>query len=196
MSILSPQHCSHPSFPPTRLIIPSHCRRFFKHFHPSCSIFLTPRAPVPTHQTDPLLFWAIIAVASRGPPLSSGMQNILEGVSYVALAEQVKSSVAALGIYPPRTLGVVQALLLLCEWPLPANRTRDDRTWHYSSLVRPLISILFLPPLIFALLLAVLHRRFKRPSKSACTGHNSRTSSAREYNSRWLRRVHRGRRGR
>ncbi|KZP06173.1 hypothetical protein FIBSPDRAFT_329785 [Athelia psychrophila] len=100
-------------------------------------MFLTLRAPVPTHRTDPLLFWAILAVASRGPPLPSGMQKILEGVSYVALAEQVKASVAALGIYPPRTPGVVQALLLLCEWPLPAKSSRDNRTWHYSSLVRP-----------------------------------------------------------
>ncbi|KZP11726.1 hypothetical protein FIBSPDRAFT_962002 [Athelia psychrophila] len=96
---------------------------FFEHFHPSCPMFLTSRAPVPTHRTDPLLFWAILAVASRGPPLPSGMQKILEGVSYVALAEQIKASVAALGIYPPHTPGVVQALLLL--------------TWHYSSLVRP-----------------------------------------------------------
>ncbi|KZP11742.1 hypothetical protein FIBSPDRAFT_175932 [Athelia psychrophila] len=107
---------------------------FFEHFHPSCPMFLTSRAPVPTHRTDPLLFWAILAVASRGPPLPSGMQKILQGVSYEALAEQVKASVAALGIYPPRTPSVVQALLLLCEWPLPAKSSRDDRTWHYSSL--------------------------------------------------------------
>ncbi|KZP23332.1 hypothetical protein FIBSPDRAFT_461180 [Athelia psychrophila] len=100
---------------------------FFNHYHPNFPMFLTRRAPVPTHRTDPLLFWTILAIASRRPPPPSGMQlrqqshDRVDGVSYPALAEQVKASVAASGMYPPRTVGVVQALLLLCEWSLPAD---------------------------------------------------------------------------
>jgi hypothetical protein len=33
-----------------------------------------------------------------------------------------------------RDLYTIQALLLLCSWPLPVRNQRDDPSWHYCSL--------------------------------------------------------------
>ncbi|KAF7973110.1 hypothetical protein HWV62_16224 [Athelia sp. TMB] len=115
---------------------------FFAYFHPYCPLLIRPRSPINTHRAEPLLFWTILTIASRRPAVSAEAKHVLYGadgeglrsVTYRQLAEEVKASVAALGIIPPRHVDAVQALLLLCEWPLPSIRTRDDRSWHYSSL--------------------------------------------------------------
>ncbi|KZP15555.1 hypothetical protein FIBSPDRAFT_1048064 [Athelia psychrophila] len=107
---------------------------FFTHFHPHCPLFLYRREPIALHSQDTFLFWSIICVASRKPALDPVARATLEGVSYTALANEIKRTVADFGMYPPRKVSIVQGLLLLCEWPLPAHRQRDDRIWHYSSL--------------------------------------------------------------
>ncbi|KZP03442.1 hypothetical protein FIBSPDRAFT_700737, partial [Athelia psychrophila] len=107
---------------------------FFAYLHPQCPLFLYRREPILSHSQDVFLFWSIICVASRKPALDPVARVILEGVSYRALADEVKKAVANFGIEPPRTVSMVQGLLLLCEWPLPACRQRDDRIAHYSSM--------------------------------------------------------------
>lgn len=110
-------------------------RRFFTHLHPQCPLFLYRREPNPLHSQDNFLFWSIICVTLQKPALDPVARAALEGVSYAALAKEVKKAAAHFGIKPPRKLSDIQGFLLLCEWPLPANRQRDDRVWHYSSLV-------------------------------------------------------------
>ena len=102
--------------------------RFFAHYHPSCPIFLRRREPAPLYRAEPLLFWAICGIGARrqAPP----------GVAYADLMDVVKDMVAGLLSEPWRTLGAVQALVLLCEWQVPATARWGGRGWYYGGLVR------------------------------------------------------------
>ncbi|KAF7973101.1 hypothetical protein HWV62_16206 [Athelia sp. TMB] len=99
---------------------------FFAHYHPSCPIFLRRREPAPVYRAEPLLFWAICGIgASRHAP---------PGVVYADLMDVVKDMVAGLLSEPWRTLGTVQALVLLCEWQVPATARWGGRGWYYGGL--------------------------------------------------------------
>ena len=87
------------------------------------------------HRKDPLLFWVIVGVASRKPAISPLARQLLEGVSYIVLMKEIKSMVANLLITPVRTLGIVQALLLLCEWQVPQTGEWEGRGWLYCGVV-------------------------------------------------------------
>ena len=112
-------------------------------------------------------------------------------MTYRQLAEELKASVAALGIIPPRHVDAVQALLLLCEWPLPSIRTRDDRSWHYSSLVRPILS-----SSVSSAGTDMLQRRSRLRCSWGSTARTSPMNSARGWKSSRLRTVSKGRNGR
>lgn len=50
--------------------------------------------------------------------------------------DEIKTMVARLMIEPLRTVGTVQALVLLCEWQIPARAQWQGRGWYYCGLVR------------------------------------------------------------
>ncbi|KZP15561.1 hypothetical protein FIBSPDRAFT_795390, partial [Athelia psychrophila] len=107
---------------------------FFTHFHPQCPLFLYRREPNSVHSQDAFLFWSIICVTLRKPALDPAARATLEGVSYAALADEVKKAVADFAINPATKVSTIQGFILLCEWPLPASKRHDDRIWHYSGL--------------------------------------------------------------
>ncbi|KZP13264.1 hypothetical protein FIBSPDRAFT_1049503 [Athelia psychrophila] len=107
---------------------------FFTYFHPHCPIFLRRLEPVAIHRTDPLVFWAILGVASRKQAISPLARQVLDGISHTVIMTEIMSMVGNLMISPKRSLGTVQALVLLCEWQVPATEHMESRGWFYVGL--------------------------------------------------------------
>ncbi|KAF2012860.1 hypothetical protein BU24DRAFT_259854 [Aaosphaeria arxii CBS 175.79] len=101
---------------------------FANHFHPHLPI-LEPTISIDLlHKTSPLLFWTIIAVvlARRIKPdyaqLFSGLK-----ASYVA---QLNNDI----LNAPLPLHVIQAMLILINFPFPVDRQSKEPSWLYCGL--------------------------------------------------------------
>ncbi|KAJ4296989.1 hypothetical protein N0V88_003905 [Collariella sp. IMI 366227] len=94
--------------------------QFFNCYHPFLPFLNPSQTPDQYYQQNHLLYWAIIAVASRrfGPDttlltkLSSPLTNLL----WTTVGDV------------PQSYFVVKALCLLCTWPLPTSTTSSDPT--------------------------------------------------------------------
>ncbi len=96
-------------------------------YHPYIP-FLNPQQSAESYyQQHPLLFWAIIAVASRrytaNPELLSSLSGPLTRLLWTTVGEV------------PSNHYVVKALCLLCVWPLPTSTTSTDPTHILSGVM-------------------------------------------------------------
>lgn len=73
----------------------------------------------------PLLAWALVAVAARVSPNLSGI--------HARLTWPVRR-LASESILDPRSLPTIQALLILCLWPMPYAALIDDPSWNFSGI--------------------------------------------------------------
>ncbi|KAL8284517.1 hypothetical protein RB597_001947 [Gaeumannomyces tritici] len=94
-----------------------------------------PQMPIPgsismrsMHRSQPLLFWTIVlVVATHSPsPAFDGVLELLRRPYEAMLQRQVLQS--------PLPLHGIQALLLLCQWPLPCDKQSQDPSWLYCGL--------------------------------------------------------------
>lgn len=93
---------------------------FWCYYHPYLP-FLDPSQPTEQFfQQSPLLFWVIIAVASRRYTIDPGLLTSLSG-PLTRLLWQTIGEV-------PNNHFVVKALCLICTWPLPTSTTSTDPT--------------------------------------------------------------------
>ncbi|KAL2258496.1 hypothetical protein VTK26DRAFT_8171 [Humicola hyalothermophila] len=94
--------------------------QFFNYYHPFLPFLNPAQTPDQYYQQHPLLYWAIIAVASRrfGPDAS-----LLTKLS-TPLTRLLWTTVGDV----PQSYFVVKALCLLCTWPLPTSTTSSDPT--------------------------------------------------------------------
>lgn len=94
--------------------------QFFNYYHPFLPFLNPVQTPDQYYQQHPLLYWTIIAVASRrfGPDPS-----LLTKLS-APLTRLLWSTVGDV----PQSYHVVRALCLLCTWPLPTSTTSSDPT--------------------------------------------------------------------
>ena len=77
----------------------------------------------------------MLYVASRRPILQPSSHEPFQLIPHLALSNEVKLLVSSVLVDPSqRSLGSIQALLLLCHWPLPAASMKQDVTSMYSSL--------------------------------------------------------------
>ncbi|KAL2023603.1 hypothetical protein VTK56DRAFT_1760 [Thermocarpiscus australiensis] len=95
-------------------------RQFFDCYHPFLPFLSPTQTPDQYYQQHPLLYWAIIAVASRRFPPDP---TILERLS-APLTRLLWSTIGDV----PQSYFVVKALCLLCTWPLPTSTTSSDPT--------------------------------------------------------------------
>jgi len=91
---------------------------FWSCYHPYLPFLNPAQTPDQYYQQHPLLFWVIIAVASR----RYIKDPTLLGALSAPLTRLVWSTVADV----PNTHYVVKALCLLCTWPLPTSTTSTD----------------------------------------------------------------------
>ncbi|KAF2170863.1 hypothetical protein M409DRAFT_18835 [Zasmidium cellare ATCC 36951] len=92
--------------------------KFFEMQHPFIDLQDAHDFPDRTYAQSPLLFWAIIAVASRHDSLNSTLQ--------VTLAPAVTELLWTTFARPPHSVGDIQGMLLLCLWPFPAPSMSSD----------------------------------------------------------------------
>jgi hypothetical protein len=95
-------------------------RVYFLQCHPYLP-FTISTDPETTNEKCPLLFWVICAVAS-----STG--------TMLDLQPHIQVMVGQVAINPPRSIEVVQALLVLCMWPFPFYSTLGDPSFPYCGL--------------------------------------------------------------
>jgi len=99
--------------------------RFFTQFHPQLPFFHNKTALVQDCVTCPLLYWAVVAVGSRtSPALQSVRRRLVWPVRRLAAESALQ----------PRPLAIIQALLILCLWPMPFAALIDDPSWSFSGL--------------------------------------------------------------
>lgn len=93
---------------------------FFTYYHPYLPFLNPQHSPDMYYQQHPLLFWAIIAIASRrysgDPTLLTTLSGPLTRLLWQTIGDV------------PSSYYVVKALCLLCTWPLPTSTTTSDPT--------------------------------------------------------------------
>jgi hypothetical protein len=94
--------------------------QFFNYYHPFLPFLNPVQTPDQYYQQNPLLYWAIIAVASRRYGSDPNILTKLSG----PLTRLLWSTVGDV----PQSYFVVKALCLLCTWPLPTSTTSADPT--------------------------------------------------------------------
>ncbi|TDZ71767.1 Citrinin biosynthesis transcriptional activator ctnR [Colletotrichum trifolii] len=101
--------------------------RYFEYFHHYFPIVRS-QDPDKLYRLSPVLFWAIIAVASRRYAKDSTLFSFL----IENLPKEVWSAVAN----PPLSISTINALLLLCTWPLPSLRFLTDPSSSYVAIAQ------------------------------------------------------------
>ena len=77
-----------------------------------------------------LLLWTVVVIASRGSRKNYGA----EGDLCLQLAPAVKRLVAEQAVIARPSLFSIQALLLLCCWPLPSEFRIGNPIWMYCGM--------------------------------------------------------------
>ncbi|KAK4229688.1 hypothetical protein QBC38DRAFT_385603 [Podospora fimiseda] len=94
--------------------------QFFNYYHPFLPFLNPNQTPDQYYQQHPLLYWSVIAVASRrygpDPTLLTKLSGPLTSYLWTTIGEV------------PQSYYVVKALCLLCTWPLPTSTTSSDPT--------------------------------------------------------------------
>lgn len=100
---------------------------FFTVYHPFLQLLDPTKAPDDYYESSTLLFWIIVAVAARrygtDPNLLSSISGPVNRLLWTTLADV------------PQNYMVVQAMCLLCTWPLPFSSTSSDPTFMLSGLM-------------------------------------------------------------
>ncbi|KAI1333544.1 hypothetical protein F5Y15DRAFT_410269 [Xylariaceae sp. FL0016] len=96
-------------------------QEFFAYYHPFLPFLHDSQSPDLYYQQHALLFWTIIAIASRR---YQPKPNILQELSSGPLNRLLWSTIGDV----PNSYFVVKALCLLCTWPLPTSTTTADPT--------------------------------------------------------------------
>ncbi|KAK0611667.1 hypothetical protein B0T14DRAFT_440320 [Immersiella caudata] len=100
---------------------------FYGHFHPQLP-FLAGKATLLKDSLGyPLLAWAVVAVAAR-----VSLNPMVNGIR-ARLTWPIRR-LAAQSIMTPRSLPAIQALLILCLWPMPYAAVIDDPSWTWSGI--------------------------------------------------------------
>lgn len=91
--------------------------RFFAVYHPFCPILPDLPAFIDYSEPSPLLSWTVLAIALRGKASHKDL--------YTTVADAVRTMAYATVQPANASFRSMQALLLLCHWPLPFHRLDD-----------------------------------------------------------------------
>lgn len=80
------------------------------------------------YQQSELLFWTVCLTASLSEPEPS-LYNSLSGVIK-------KLAIETCWIHTPRSTHIVQALIILANWPIPNEKVLDDSSYRFIGLAR------------------------------------------------------------
>ncbi|KAK1535275.1 hypothetical protein CPAR01_08817 [Colletotrichum paranaense] len=100
---------------------------YFEHFHPYFPIVRS-QDPDKLYKQSPILFWTLIAISSRRYTRDAGL--------FPFLIENLPREVWAAVSSPPISMSTVDALLVLCTWPLPSIRFLNDPSSSYVAIAQ------------------------------------------------------------
>jgi hypothetical protein len=100
---------------------------FFRFYHPFLPLLDPGKSPEEYFRYSDLLAWTVICVASRRYSPEPGLLVSLSA-PYSRLLWSTITGV-------PHNYHVVQALCLLCSWPLPTTSQRSDQTFMLNGLM-------------------------------------------------------------
>ncbi|KAI8960263.1 hypothetical protein F5Y11DRAFT_358644 [Daldinia sp. FL1419] len=100
---------------------------FTTYFHPHLPI-LGPISLKTIYHSHPFLFWTIIIVVVLRLPLVS------DETLFDRLHEPYIRMLREEALRAPMPLSKIQALLIVCMWPLPVPHQRDDPSWLYCGI--------------------------------------------------------------
>ncbi|KAK2008107.1 hypothetical protein LZ32DRAFT_29864 [Colletotrichum eremochloae] len=101
--------------------------QYLEHFHPYFPIVRS-QDPDRMYKQSPILFWTLIAVSSRRYTRDAGLLPFL--------VENLPREVWAAVSTPPISMGTINALLVLCTWPLPTIRFLRDPSSSYVAIAQ------------------------------------------------------------
>ncbi|WDK15395.1 hypothetical protein CGRA01v4_06676 [Colletotrichum graminicola] len=101
--------------------------QYLEHFHPYFPIVRS-QDPDRMYKQSPVLFWTLIAVSSR--------RYTRDAELFPFLAENLPREVWAAVSTPPISMSTVNALLVLCTWPLPTIRFLNDPSSSYVAIAQ------------------------------------------------------------
>ncbi|KAK2003418.1 hypothetical protein LX36DRAFT_696918 [Colletotrichum falcatum] len=101
--------------------------QYLEHFHPYFPIVRS-QDPDRMYKQSPVLFWTLIAVSSR--------RYTRDVELFPFLAENLPREVWAAVSTPPISMSTVNALLVLCTWPLPTLRFLSDPSSSYIAIAQ------------------------------------------------------------
>ncbi|KAF4626825.1 hypothetical protein G7Y89_g11331 [Cudoniella acicularis] len=99
---------------------------FHAHYYRHCPILDTDIPVRELYYSFPILFWTIIIISSRWHP---SLHNL-----YGCLIEPYRDLLAKTTIRPQKSVEFVQAIVLLCVWPLTVPRQSEDPSWNFCGL--------------------------------------------------------------
>lgn len=100
---------------------------FFNRYHPYLPLLSPEQSPQDFFDQSPLLYWTIIAVASRRYSIRQGLLIELKQPLTDLQWDTIR------GV--PQNYHFVKALCLLCTWPLPTNSTSLDPSVNNCGLM-------------------------------------------------------------
>ena len=103
---------------------------FYTKFHPLFAILADLDHFLSDYDSNTLLLWTILAIASK--------ESIKYSELYISLVDPVRKLAGDLYGPQSRDFGTVQALLLLCVWPFPFQQTVNDPSPMYCGLATQL----------------------------------------------------------
>ncbi|KXS99054.1 hypothetical protein AC578_6964 [Pseudocercospora eumusae] len=100
--------------------------KFYAHYHDRFPILADRETMARSYNDCPLLFWVIMAIVSQRIPEYTNLHTQL-----IAPVQRLATDVSASLHHPLMT---VQALLLLCWWPLTLESNFNNPSWSYCGL--------------------------------------------------------------
>lgn len=99
---------------------------YYSNMHPRFPLLLDPDTVVDSYEKAPLLFWTVVAIASKDSDKYAS--------DYARLQILVRQLVADIILLGTRSIYLVQALLLLCAWSFPHTDMSKEPFSMYCSM--------------------------------------------------------------
>ncbi|KAH8807576.1 hypothetical protein F5884DRAFT_789570 [Xylogone sp. PMI_703] len=102
-------------------------KQFEVYHYQHCPILDTNRDIADLYHSSPFLFWTIVIISCQRHTSLKSLYPLLVGSYRTLLGSVLVGSI--------ESLDVLQAIILLCFWPLFVRRQGHDPTWNYCGLI-------------------------------------------------------------
>lgn len=99
--------------------------RYYTHLHPRFPLLLDSATIIDSYEKAPLLFWVVLAIASK--------DSVKYATDYTRLQILSRQLVAEILLIGTKSIYLVQALLLLCVWSFPHEDMNKEPFSMYSA---------------------------------------------------------------